>query len=130
MSYEWVDGLVGLTSDDVINIQTWIDEACIDDDAFVEFVQEQSKELEKCVWELDLYALFLEFVANEADVPELIPFLYNHGWKSTFRISPEDAGKIMAQISEEDRNEAWFFILELIEVELPDDENGDNDIDG
>jgi len=125
MSYEWVDSLIGLTSDDVTNIQTWIDEACIDDDAFVEFVQEQSKDLEKCIWELDLYSLFLEFVAKEADVPELIEYLYNHGPESTFRISPSGAGKIMAQVSEEDRNESWFFILDLIEVELPDGEEVD-----
>jgi len=90
MSYEWVDSLIGLTSDDVTNIQTWIDEACIDDDAFVEFVQEQSKDLEKCIWELDLYSLFLEFVAKEADVSELIPFLYNHGVEAVFRISPDE----------------------------------------
>jgi len=130
MSYEWVDGLVGLTSDDVMNIQSWIEDACIDDDEFVDFVQEQSKILEKCIWELDLYSLFLEFVAQTADVPELIPYLDNHGIYSTFKISPEEAGKIMVQVSSDDRNEAWFFILELIEVELPDDENGDNDIDG
>ena len=122
MSYEWVDSLVGLTSDDVTNIQAWIDEACIDDDAFVEFVQEQAKELEKCVWDLDLYSLFLEFVAKEADVPELIEFLYNHGVQANFRISPSEAGKLMAQIPEEDRNESWFFILDLIEVEFPDEE--------
>jgi hypothetical protein len=125
MSYEWVNSLSGLTSDDVTNIQTWIDEACIDDDMFVEFVQEQAKDLEKCVWELDLYSLFLEFVAKEADVPELIAYLYNHGSKSTFKISPSDAGKIMAQVVEDDRNEAWFFILDMIEVELPDGEEVD-----
>jgi hypothetical protein len=131
MSYEWVDSLVGLSSEDVLYIQSWIDDACIDNDEFVEFVQEQSKELEKCIWELDLYSLCLEFIANEADVPELIPFLYNHGYETTFRVSPEEAGKIMAQVSTEDRNEAWFFILDFIEVDLPDEDEIDEDeIDG
>jgi hypothetical protein len=119
---EWVANLLGLTLDDINKLDEWIYEGCIDEDKFVEFIQEQAKELEKCLWELDLYSLFLEFVANEADVPELIPFLYNHGSQTTFRISPIEAGKFMEQVPEEDRNEAWFFIVDLIEVEFSDDE--------
>jgi len=112
----WVAQLLGLTVDDVDNLDSWIYESCIDEEKFVEFVQEQAKELEKCV-----YSLLLEFIIAEADVPELIPYLYNHGRQSTIKISPTDAGKIMIQISEEDRNEAWFFILDIIEVELPNE---------
>jgi len=117
----WVAQLLGVTVDDVDNLDSWICESCIDEEKFVEFVQEQAKELEKCVWDMDLYALLLEFIIVEADIPELIPYLYNHGRHSTIKISPSSAGKIMIQVSEEDRNESWFFILDIIEVELPNE---------
>ena len=121
----WITKLLGLKSNEEIDeLDVWIYNSCIDENEFGEFVQDQSKELEKYLWELDLYALLLEFIAMKADIPELISFLYNHGNRTTFRISPSDAGKIVAQVSEEDRNEAWYFILELIVVELPDDDIG------
>jgi hypothetical protein len=118
----WITKLLGLTSDEIEEIDSWIYDSCIDENEFGEFVQDQSKELEKCLWELDLYSLLLEFIAMKGDVSELIPFLYNHGAEITFRITPKEAGKIMAQVSEEDRNEAWFFILDKITVELPDEQ--------
>jgi len=123
---KWMEKLLGLSIEDVNELDSWVYDSCIDEDKFVEFVQEQAKELGQCVWDLDLYSLLLEFIAMDADVSELIPFLYNHGNRVTFRISPEEAGKLLAQVSEEDRNESWYFILDLIEVELPDD----TEIDG
>ena len=122
----WITKLLGLKSNEEIEeLDVWIYNSCIDENEFSEFVQDQAKELEKNIWELDLYSLLLEFIATKADVPELISFLYNHGNKTTFRISPDDAGKIMAQVPEEDRNEAWYFILEFMPVvELPDEYDG------
>lgn len=122
----WITKLLGLKStEEIEELDVWIYNSCIDENEFGEFVQDQSKELEKCLWELDLYALLLEFIAMKADISELISFLYNHGNRTTFRISPSEAGKIMAQVSEEDRNEAWYFILEYMPVvELPDEYDG------
>ena len=120
----WITKLLGLTPDEIEEIDNWVYDSCIDENEFGEFVQDQSKELEKCLWELDLYSLLLEFIATKGDVPELISFLYNHGAETLFRITPKEAGKIMAQVSEEDRNEAWYFILNKIAVELPDEYSG------
>lgn len=118
----WRSKLLGLTFDEFGNIDDWIYEADLDEDEFVDFVKDQAKELEKCIWEIDIQSLLIEFIAMKADVSELIPFLYNHGAETTFRLSPSDAGNIMAGVPAEDRNEAWFFIINLIEVELPDEE--------
>jgi len=122
---EWIVTLLGLTIEEANELDSWLYDSCINEKEFIEFVQEQSKELEKCVWDLDLFSLLIEFVVKEADVPELISFMYNHGIETTFRISPSEAGKLMTQVPEEDRNESWFFILDFIEVELPDVEETD-----
>ena len=119
---EWIVTLLGLSIDEANELDAWIYDSCIDEHKFIEFIKEQTKELEKCVWELDLFSLLLEFIADDADVPELISYIYNHGSQVIFKISPSEAGKIMVQVPEEDRNEAWFFILDLIEVEFPDEE--------
>ena len=114
--------LLNITETQYTELINWIDEACVDEDDFIEFIQEQAKELESCLWELTLPALFLEYVANKANVEELIPYVAVDDDGIDYRIAPDEAMKLIMQVPEEDRNPAWFFLVDFLPLDLSEEE--------
>ena len=113
--------LLNITETQYTELVNWIDEACVDEDEFIEFIQEQAKELERCLWELCLPVLFLEYVANKANVEELIPYVTEEDEEITYRIEPEEAMKLLMQVPEDDRNPAWFFLVDFLTLDLSEE---------
>lgn len=112
---ELLTNLLNLNECEYEILMEWIDEVFSSDEdveKFVEFVQDQSKELEIYLWELDICALFYEFACQEANVPELIEVLLADGCDTRFEISNKEAIKILEDVPEEDRNQYWYFLLE------------------
>ena len=110
--------LLNITDTEETCLADWIEESCIDVNDFVDFVQEQAKELERCIWEVDICSMFLEYIAKDANVDELISFVIADKYNSSFEISPQKATKLIMQVPEDDRNPSWFFLADFLSLDL------------
>ena len=115
--------LLNITEQQYSDLVNWIDESCIDEDDFVEFVQEETERLEKCIWEINLFILFLEYISIKADVEELIETISEDEDNTTFfDVDPDKAIKLLVQVPEDERSPAWFFLLDFLNIDLSEED--------
>lgn len=122
---DFYKSLISYGSRDIECALEWIERAGEDVSEFAEYVSDWADETEIPLKRLDICGLALEFITCRARVPELTETLIANSICSTFDISPEEAGIILATIGEYDRYEAWNFLRAFTGSVLPEEDTDD-----
>lgn len=117
-----LDLLLSLTSygsGDLSAAAEWLDEAGLSTDDFGQYVEEWCKDTGSQMAGLDIAALALEFIVQEAGAANLAEYIYGNFMCSDFDIDDDKAGEILYAIPEDEREEAWEFLREFTGVRPP-----------
>lgn len=119
-----LDLLLALTSygsRDLATAADWLDEAGMDDGKFGEYVEELCKETDTPMADADIAAMALEYIAQET-ASELTGHVYGNYLCSGFDIDDEKAGEILYAIPEDERGDAWEFLVKMTNATKPKEE--------
>lgn len=117
---EWLLQLINLDDCEYQEIDEWIFDLDINLNRLVEFIQEQAHGLDKCISQVPIKSLVLEFICNRADVIELIQYLVVNEGDVRFEINDIEAARILLEVIESDRNNFWFFLVQYLNIDVAD----------
>ncbi len=112
--------LTGFGSLDINRAAQWLDEADADYGDFATFIESFCQDTGTSFVGLDIVAVVLEFIAQEAKADELREHIYGNYLDSRFDIGEEEAGRILYAVMEDERGAAWRFLVGLTDAEEPD----------
>lgn len=114
--------LTGIGSLDSHRVAEWLDETDADYGEFSSFIEAFCQDTGLPLVGLDIAAMVLEFIAQEAQADDLREHLHGNYLDSRFDIAADKAGELLYAIEESDRGAAWRFLVQLTDAEEPDDE--------
>lgn len=104
---------------DLVRATEWLDEAEVDYDDFSEFVFAYCRETETTLQGLDVPALALECIAEQAGVGEMRGWIHSNFLCSCFDIGEEEAGEILYRLEEDQWNAARRFLGDFTAAVAP-----------
>lgn len=104
---------------DVERALDWVIAADLYTDDLADFIIERVSDDGTFLQDADVPALALEFIAEEAGVE--MPVYRNYA-VSRYRVTPEEAGKILCAVPEDLRGGAWYWMTGFIGVDIGEED--------
>lgn len=92
--------------------ERWLEEAGVDLPVFEAYLA-RCRQAQGEVTDSDIPALALTFICHEAGVPSLGHYVHWDREHSLIDVEPDQAAEMLAQVDEEERNQAWEFVRKM-----------------
>jgi len=112
---------------DLVRTAEWLDEAEADYGQFADFVSDFCRDTDTPLTGLDMPAMALEYIAEQAGARQLRGQIYSNFLCSCFDISEEETGEILYRVDEDERNAAWKFLLDFTAAIEPESDESQSD---
>lgn len=116
---ELYQSLLPYGSMDLQTAAGWLEHATIDFGDFGDYVTEFCKDTGMAMKDLDIAALVLEYIPSEAHADELREYVARNFYCSTYNISEDKAGEILYAVPEDERNDAWEWLVDFTDAAEP-----------